>query len=94
MKKLTIEELQDIAALIIKGDLVELRKILKDPTQTVIRLMIASVAVRSIERGDMSAIDKLLDRLLGKVKTQIDHSGIPSGTSNTVIIGLPDNERD
>lgn len=88
MKKLTKEELQDIASVIIKGDIEQLKQITKDPKQTVLKVLVASVCIKAIQSGDMHALDILLNRLIGKVKEEVVWSGNPPAQ---VVISLPDN---
>lgn len=92
MKKLTKEELEDVATFIIKGDCEELEKVLNDKKTSVIKSMFASCVNKVIKTGDMDAMEKVLNRLIGKVKDQIDVTGngvLPT----TVILKIPDNGR-
>lgn len=75
LKKLTKEELIEIGNIIVKGDMDQLKAIAKDPKASVIQVMIASVAAKTIAKGDMHALDILLNRLVGKVKDEIDLTG-------------------
>ena len=92
VKKLTKDELEDIASLVIKSTVEDLRKILKDPDTTAIRVMIVRVVIKIIEKGDMDSLDKLLNRMIGKVKDKVDVTG--NGIfPTTVVIDIPDNGR-
>lgn len=71
MRQLTAEEFAEIANLIIKGSIEDLRKIARDDKQTALKVMIAATAVKIISKGDMSSLDTLLNRLVGKVKDQV-----------------------
>ncbi len=53
--------------------------------------MIASVAVRIIQGGDMHALDILLNRLVGKVKDEVMQQ--MEIRTPQVIVTLPDNGR-
>lgn len=89
MKKLTKNELEEIANLIVKGTVAELKKIAQSKNTQALRVMFAAIVVKIIERGDMDAFDKLLNRLIGKVKDDVDitsNAGTP-----TVIVNLPNN---
>ena len=91
IKKLTKAELVDIGTLVVKGDVASLKAIAKNEKASVLRVMIAAVAVKVIQKGDMHALDVLLNRLIGKVKDEILHQGdinLPQ-----VIVTLPDNGR-
>lgn len=79
MRALTAEEFREMANLIVKGDMNELKEIAKDPNQTALRAMIASVAIKITERGDMHSLDIFLNRLVGKVKEHIEVTGANKG---------------
>ena len=87
MRLLTAEEFAEIANLIIKGSIDELRKIAKDDNQTALKVMLSAVAVKIISKGDMNALDTLLNRLVGKVKETVHHK---IDTSSIVV--LPEKE--
>ena len=89
MRQLTSEEFREIANLIVKGEIAELKEIAKDDTQSALRVMIAAVAVKIIQKGDMGSLDILLNRLVGKVKDQIEHTGGDGGP--VVVLTMPAN---
>lgn len=87
LKRLSTAELQEIINVLIKSDVGQLRLIAKDPSASVIKTMVAAVAVKIINKGDMEALNKLLDRIVGKVTVQIAHSG--HRDSEVRIVELP-----
>lgn len=93
MKKLTKQELEDVASMIIKGSIADLEILMKNKQTTVLKAMIAGVAIKTIKSGDSSALNALLDRLVGKVKDHLHHSG-STGPAPTVILKLPSNGRE
>lgn len=98
LKNLTKQELIDIGNLIVKGDikaLSALRDAVKDGGEgvSVLSAWIASVAMRSIEAGDMHALDILLNRLIGKVKDDVSVTGLTTNIPQ-VVVTLPSNGRE
>ncbi len=91
LKLLTKQELVEVANLVIKGDVDTLLALRKDKKQSVIKVMVASVAARIIMKGDMQALDVLLNRLVGKVKDEFKFEGEVRGK---VIVQLPSNGRE
>lgn len=89
LKNLTKAELVEIGNLVVKGDMKSLLQISKDPKATVIKTMLAAVAVKVIQKGDMHSLDVLLNRLVGKVKDEIEHTG--SLNPPQVIVRMPGN---
>lgn len=98
LKNLTKQELIDIGNLIVKGDIESLTAI-RDSVKTggkgvsVLSVWIASVAMRSIESGDMHALDILLNRLIGKVKDDVTLTSF-SHNMPQVVVTLPSNGRE
>lgn len=93
LRLLTRAELVEIGNLIIKGSVEELQKIGSNPKATVIQAMIASVAWRAIKRGDTSALDSILNRMIGKVKDELDVNANVS-SRGSVKVFMPSNGRE
>lgn len=92
LKTLTKKELVDVGNIIVKGDVANLKKIAADESATVLQRMLASVTARIISKGDMQALDVLLNRLVGKVKDEVKLGGelnLPQ-----VIVTLPSNRKE
>src|SRR4051812_49404796 len=90
LKNLTKAELVDVGNLVIKGDHEALKRLAKAPKATVLQRMLASVAVKIIEKGDMHSLDILLNRMVGRVKEEVALTGnIPQ-----VVVNLPSNGRE
>lgn len=91
IKRLTQDELKEVGTLVVKGDIEALKKLKEDSKCSVLQAMVASVAIRIISKGDMQALDVLLNRLIGKVKDELDMSVGGKPGAPQVIITLPDN---
>jgi hypothetical protein len=92
VRSLTKQEMLKIANFIVKGDVAALKKMRQDTSTVVIQAMIAAVAIKIIGKGDMVALDMLLNRLIGKVKDEVLYSA--EGNSPNVIVTLPSNGRE
>lgn len=90
LKQLTKSELVEVGTLIVKGDVTTLKRVARDPKATVIHALVAAVAVRIIEKGDMVSLDLLLNRLIGKVRDEV----ALTGNMPQIIITLPSNGRE
>lgn len=93
LKNLTEAELIEVGTLVVKGRMDELRAMMKDPATTALKAMVAGLAIKTIAKGDPSAFNALMDRLLGKVKEHIQHSGSVDGNTK-INITLPSNGRE
>jgi hypothetical protein len=74
-KKLTQDIIDEVGFLVLDGDEAEIYKIVHDPKASTLKKWVASVALNGIQCGDMDSLDKLLNRLIGKVKDKVEHSG-------------------
>lgn len=88
IKRMTAVEVAEMGSLVLKNDIDSLKKIAKEPGASVLKVMIAAVAVKVIEKGDAHALDILLNRLVGKVKENIEISSI------TTTVQLTPEERE
>ena len=72
IKKLTQKELAEVATLILRNNVEELKAVGTDPDSSVLKVWICSVAAAAIKRGDALALNVLLDRIVGKVKDVVE----------------------
>lgn len=91
LKRLSKEELKEVGNLVLQNDMKALQAIGKpDSGASVLKMMVAAVAVRVVQKGDMQALDILLNRLIGKVKDEVEHTG-PNGAPAMVMLTMPAN---
>ena len=75
IKKLSNDQIAELGAIILEGNPDKLKEIINNPKSTVLQVAICSVLVKAINKGDMAAINALLDRIVGKVKDVQSHEG-------------------
>ncbi len=92
-KALTKAELAEVGNLVVKSKLDDLKAVKDDPNASVLKVMLASIAVKVISKGDMHALDLLLNRLIGKVRDDVIVTGIPANQPQ-VVVTLPANGRE
>lgn len=95
LKRLTTEELKNLIELVITQPVSELQKIAQDPTNSALKVGIASAMVKMINKGDFVTLESMLQRVVGKVKDEVDlnHNGIPQAPPAQVHVYLPANGR-
>lgn len=71
IRRLTYDDLADLGSMILAGDLMTLEFVLEDPKATVLHKWFASIAVKAIAKGDVSALSVLLDRIVGKIPDRL-----------------------
>lgn len=80
---LTTAELDQIGAFLLKGTRDDLKEIHRDPTASIILVWTASLIVASMQKGDPSFWKALLERLIGRCKETVMHTGPDGGPIKT-----------
>lgn len=89
---MTNQEIAEVGTLILSADLDKLRAISQDKSASVLKVWIASVAVKAISRGDAPALSIILDRIAGKPKEFVEHSGKVDSDVSARIAAVSDAE--
>jgi len=91
MRMLTAQSFAEMANLIVRGNIADLQAVINDKDAEVLKKVIATTVVNMMKKGDINALDTLLNRLVGKVKdkVEVNNTGGPQ-----VIITLPSNGRE
>jgi hypothetical protein len=85
IRGLTAREIVEVGSTLLNGNVTDLVKITgdkktpPDPNASALKVWIARVAVKGITRGDGSALDLLLNRIVGKVPNAVEVSGKDGG---------------
>lgn len=105
LRRMTHAEIAAVGTLIIEGDVEALHAIvssatprIKDKTNpaydpkkhTVLQVWMATIAVKAIAKGDVFTLNALLDRVVGKVKTEIEFTPAPG--KDVPLSGMNDDE--
>lgn len=90
IRALTETQLSEVATLLIQKNMLELELIAHDPRTGALKVWFAKIALTAITKGDMTALDTLLDRILGRPKSSVEFSGQVSSTG----VELSPEERD
>jgi hypothetical protein len=93
IKRLSEKELIEVATFVLNSKVSQIKARMKHPDTSVLQGMVLGLALKCMTRGDASAFNALMDRLLGKVKDNLSLSGSIGGTSR-VVITLPSNKRE
>lgn len=72
IRRLTHEDVAQVGSLILDGNVEKLKEVQMDPTTTVLKVWMCSVAIKAINKGDAQALNALLDRIVGKSKEHIN----------------------
>lgn len=92
IRKLTKDELAEVANLIIYSSYDDLQRLLEDRQNTpALHLMVLGVVKRIIVKGDMHALQELLNRLIGKVRDDVH---IVNEAIARIVVTIPSNGRE
>lgn len=94
IQHLSRKQLAMVGNMIIQGNVPLLKSIRKSRTAPALKVMMACIALRVIEKGDHHAFDALLNRLVGKVPDKIDLEGTMFGAGPRIVVNLPSNGRE
>lgn len=75
IKKLTNDEIAELGSIIVTGNVDALSEVRNSKTASALQVLMASVIQKAILRGDMAAANALLDRIVGRVKEQVESTG-------------------
>src|SRR4051794_6724754 len=74
LRELTKEQFKELATILLHGTQEDLQHLLDKPDTSMLTQWLARVAMVGSERGDYSTLDNLLNRLIGKVKDEVEVS--------------------
>ncbi len=72
IKKLTQDQISEIGSFILSNNKEKLNEIVQDKDASILKVWICSIAGNAIKKGDASALNTLLDRIVGKVTDKIE----------------------
>jgi len=73
--RMTNEQLADIGSVLLNGTEGALEAIVTDPKASIMQKWIAKLIIHSMLEGDASVFNAVLNRIVGKVKERIEHTG-------------------
>lgn len=76
MKKLAKDDLEKLISLLLEATDLRIQEILDSPDTPMIEKIMAQILKKARESGNMGQFDMVLNRVIGKVKEHIEHSGL------------------
>jgi|SRR5665213_88330 len=86
IRKITLEHIEDVADLILDGNLEKLKALANSPDTSVLKVWIAKAAATGIQKGDLHSLAMILDRVLGKPKERVDVGIDPDNNAIRIIV--------
>ena len=98
IRSMTNEEIARVCEMVMTSDRTELAAVLADPTTPMMIVNLISAIISDTSKGLTYTLDKLLERTVGKPKTQIELSNDPNNPMNfspvQILVSLPKNDRE
>lgn len=91
LKRITNEAYKSIIEVVMTGTIEDLKAIADNPKSSAVEVGIARAFFNAVKNGDYSVIDKISERIIGKVKDTVHHTGTIHPTIN--FIGIKKDKR-
>lgn len=75
IRRMTHAQVAEIGTVLLEGDLAAIEAITRDPKASVLKVWIASLIVTSLNKGDASIFNAIMDRIVGKVRDRLKIEG-------------------
>lgn len=79
IRRLSKEEVADIASLLLEKNIEGLQAVINDPNSSTLKVWTATLVVKSMKKGDSKCWDVILSRIIGKVPEKFEHTGKDGG---------------
>lgn len=91
IRKLSQDELEEVGSIVVFSNVDKLKEIIHNPESSALKVWMAMVVVKAIERGDMNTLGEFCNRLGLK---QTEKLQIQASQKPRVVVSLPSNGRE
>lgn len=67
VRDLTLDSYREVIKIVFSGNVADLKAIVSDPESQVVRVAIATSVLTAIKKGDYSVIERIAERVVGKI---------------------------
>lgn len=71
LSRLTIETYREVIELVLTGNLEALRKMVEHPNTPAIQVGVATAFMKAIKNGDYAVIERIAERIVGKIPDEL-----------------------
>lgn len=75
IRKITLAHIEEVADLILDGNIEKLKQLASDPNTSVLKVWLAKAAVTGIQKGDLASLTTILDRIMGRSRERHEVTG-------------------
>lgn len=84
LRNLTLSVYQDVLKAVLMGNLAEIKAMVTDPNSPGVRIGVATAFLKAIKEGDYAVIERIAERIIGKIPETINLN--TSGSSVTAAV--------
>lgn len=85
LKKLTVETYREIIELVLISDVATIQAIAKDPSTPAVKVGICVAFLKAIKNGDYAVIERIAERIVGKIPDEIKIQPMTVNQKVTII---------
>ena len=86
LKNLTVETYREVIELVLTGNLAQLKAMAEHPETSALQVGIATAFMKAIQSGDYSVIERIAERIVGKIPDELNvRSTNTNANLNTAI---------
>lgn len=86
LTKLTVETYREVIELVLTGNLTDLKNMVENPKTPAIQVGVAAAFMKAIKSGDYAVIERIAERIVGKIPDQLNVSSTNMNANvNTTI---------
>lgn len=81
LKKLTIETYREVIELVLTGNLTDLKAMAENPATPALQVGIAAAFMKAIKSGDYTVIERIAERIVGKIPDVVNVNSTNTNTN-------------
>jgi hypothetical protein len=86
VRKITLEHIEEVADIILDGNIEKLKQLAANPETSVLKMWLAKAAAEGIRKGDLSSLETILSRVMGRPRNSVDVAMDPEKNKIEIIV--------
>ena len=86
-RRLTVEVYREVIELVLQGNVADLKEMAENPNTPALQVGVAVAFMKAIKTGDYNVIERIAERIVGKIHDQLN---VTSNNNSTLHVGMID----
>lgn len=86
-RRLTVDTYREVIELVLQGNLADLKEMAENPNTPALQVGVAVAFMKAIKTGDYNVIERIAERIVGKIPDQLN---VTSNNNSTLHVGMID----